>query len=960
MATYLPNVTDAPSALPLYNMDVNYIRNTLQRSNLMYEQGANTVRNAYNSILNAPLSNPENALVRDKYLQQSEDQLKELSQSDLSLPQNQQMAQKVFAPFWEDKDLVADYAKTRQVIAEQQRAESLLKSNDPKVREQFWQTGLDYVNLSAQQLQNTRRGDGSIQKVKVNSFVPYYNVDKYLQEEAKNEGLKIVRESANGPYKIIRENGDDTAPLYREWAMRKLANNPQVSDVFRVQGTVDYYNKLNSFQRLGLPEAVAKDMLAKDYINEQLSFYKSQVDDIEKAKADYKATLDAQITENKKKLQEGTLTEADMAKLTAMQGSYKQFDDSLTKNKEEVGKYSDPENKDYKDIYNSIIDNGEEFYSENRRNAFVNNFARYKALNSSTKYEIDPSYKLSTELQTEYMKLQQQMAMFNAKQESTNNTNNSGTRIGSSSTGKVNELDTPIPVGLNVKGKDEVSAFDRLVSNEKNLLDQYVNSGLSLINSRMSEIDPAYLDYIKQSLTTGKFTPSRELEQEHKRLQDRGIIPPNLSLGTAPSDVYNYLYNYTVKQLKADAGANKLDPSILSALVQREDAATKYYKLRDTRNKVVNIFKTDPVIGEIFNEQGNRISFEGFLAKQGLPESVDAYINTNLGKKTKRVAVDPGFSGAVDIIPLTKEELAKEYETMIGNVKAGYDKLYKKAENKVSNALKSYIDQEGAYIGPSVRLSTDRKEDQEQAQTIAYKVMSEENLAKQVVTKDGRLPVNISQLEEVGADREQLAKIIQATKSNVGNLIDGVVISKIGLRGKPTVKVLYNREEVRKYLGENDFKNIDSETLDAMSDGLEFEVEGSTVNEFNQEFVSQGADYLNMEKGVVKAPAVLSEITGFDYNIKRDQFGNQYIVNFTYVEPDKNGNLITKQAEPMRVPLQTSVSEIQNKINSRIIDMYRGNKINLENRNNSAIFGKNPNTLSGSWEDVAKAYNISI
>ena len=87
MATYLPNITDVIPGPALFTPNFSFLDTMLRRRQGLYEQGFAQVNSAYNFV-NRGVTNPYSVQVRDTFLKQAKDNLKNLSALDLSQQQN--------------------------------------------------------------------------------------------------------------------------------------------------------------------------------------------------------------------------------------------------------------------------------------------------------------------------------------------------------------------------------------------------------------------------------------------------------------------------------------------------------------------------------------------------------------------------------------------------------------------------------------------------------------------------------------------------------------------------------------------------------------------------------------------------------------------------------------------------------------------------------------------------------
>ena len=108
MASYIPNITDVFPEPVLYTPDFNRVERMLQQREGMYRQGAQRVKNLYESVFNSSMLRTEDIQRRDAYLKAIDQGLKKVSALDLSLPQNQEIATKLFEPVTTDQNIVKD------------------------------------------------------------------------------------------------------------------------------------------------------------------------------------------------------------------------------------------------------------------------------------------------------------------------------------------------------------------------------------------------------------------------------------------------------------------------------------------------------------------------------------------------------------------------------------------------------------------------------------------------------------------------------------------------------------------------------------------------------------------------------------------------------------------------------------------------------------------------------------
>lgn len=936
--TPYPSGSDIIAPLPLYSPDFSAINTMMQKRAAMFEQGLSQVKSSDSLIRNAALSVSDNQVVRDQYIKQAEEQLKKLNGVDFSQIQNVEAAQQVYAPFWQDKELLEDYSKTSAINAERSRAESMAQSNDPKVREQFWQTGLQYVNLSAGDLSMAKRGDGSISKVRVNKYVPFFDAMEELKKRAKDQGLQIEIDSQGGPgntYKITRTNGDAAVPLFKEWAANELSTMPQAEEVFRVQGAVDYRGSVQNYMAQGYDEVGAKRAVAERYMNDHKANLEGRSTELSGAITELQKKLDAMDIENKAKYDSKTLKPEEHAARQEVARQLAEYKKAASGLEDTVNKYKDPNSKEYQDEFNSLVNGGEDFFRRYHKNAMINSFARNQAINSKYKIDVDPVTKMNLDMQKEMIKIQQDADQFEMRYGNGGKGSSGSSSSSSSKADKVNPNDQFIYVGRSTMGNDPIAAQQRLKETYTTIGTKYLNSGISIINEAgmMAPdklVSPAYQNYLKEVLLTGKYTPSKELEAEHKRLQDLNIIPKNLKFGHAPSGVYDTLYQRAVELLSAGSNAGVVSPSLFKRLQEHGRIAPQFFKLRDIQTEVERKFLNDPQFKAITKE-GKLLTMGDFMRNNLGYSNKEAYVK-NFVEQSMRAepgAPSGGVStfGAVtkgrkDMAEANWEKLENQYSTVAASVKG-----------KVAQAMQRYLNIEGAVIGQEIELVTDRKEDRDLAQNIAVQAASTANMANQLVDKNGTYPINMPQLEQLGADREKIRELLDLTRGNIDNFIDKVRITKVGISGKPSVKLVYNMDEVKKLLGEKKFSSDDWQgTIRALNNGLELAVDQAQIDGFNQDFDLPGASDVAFDQNqMLKAPEDVKKF-GFDYTILKDPASNQYIVNFQY----KDGAL--PRQRNMYIPLSQPLSAVQSQLEDYMYKIYTGNQQALQKQGMTGNF----------------------
>jgi len=231
MATYLQGVTDyIPNVT--FNPDYNFFQGALATKQGQYDQGWEQINSAYNSILNAPLTRGANQERRDEWLGNMESQLRKISNSDLSLPQNVDAARGVFKPFYEDDHMVYDITWTRHWNQEMQRSEALRTCmDDEKCGDKYWQGGVDLLNIERQEFANTT--DEQSLKTGMSNYVDNFNMMKEAQKLAKEAGFEIIQEAPNGNWLVTQKNGSIAERPLSDFISAAMSTNQRAINFYK-------------------------------------------------------------------------------------------------------------------------------------------------------------------------------------------------------------------------------------------------------------------------------------------------------------------------------------------------------------------------------------------------------------------------------------------------------------------------------------------------------------------------------------------------------------------------------------------------------------------------------------------------------------------------------------------------------------------------------------------------------
>jgi hypothetical protein len=612
MATYLQGVTDTGFNSVTTTPNLPYLMNALQKVTARYEKNYNDLSNQYSKITNSLLLNPENNEFRNKFLENSKDALKTLSTSDLSVQSNIDQAEQIFSPFWEDKDMLADYAVSKAYQQQKEKYLSLKNSDKKEERDQAWDMGLAYVNLTASEMALAKRGDGSIQNVQARPYISNVNINKELFEELKNLGFEngvITKTYAGNGYIKTITNGKGTKQLYTDVLQKIFKNRLDLRDWFKVQGVTNFQSTV--FERMKEDPSLSREevefKVKDEFATRQITAYDKQLENINEqlnGSKDYKGLI-RDIDET----QESIYNRIDTGILSMDSTEAKSFFEKLNKKDELIRVKAS-----YEEKINNLKSNdfkktkGEDYFTTMFMDQFIDDNSSSREAAISEKMTSDSTFISSMTLNeriNEYNRTQQEKENKEQQKQngvgSTININDDGTitvtpNSGKDKTIKSKErtaselLNVPdVNPGYSSNAKDlETSSFYNFKENQNNYSKLAIDAGSTYLNLSKEALIGSdipyikeYIDYLTNYAHGGKpvstFKKS-ELEKAHKALLDKKIITAKNFLENAPIQL-NQLVEYVDGQ-----GINNTN---LESVIARSnyDLFSKYYLEADKIDK---------------------------------------------------------------------------------------------------------------------------------------------------------------------------------------------------------------------------------------------------------------------------------------------------------------------------------------------------------------------------------------
>jgi hypothetical protein len=927
MATYLPGVTDTGLDPVQFNPNFPYMMNALQKATSTYDTNYNKIAQGYSNILNAPLSVSDNVVVRDQYSKEAKEKLQALASADLSIQSNVDEADKVFSPFWEDNDILTDYNKTAQISAQNKIHETLLTSSKEEDRKKAWSQGNAYVNLSRQELAQAKRGDGSIQKVNVRGYVPYINVvdemNKELNAMGFKDGITLVSNGGNG-YIMKMTNGEKTTVIYQDVVARLMQNHPEWQDIFKVQGTNQFYGSvLNRREQFGEDETTAR-------INVLESFRESSLRNAEKGLSNAQANVNLLEKEFKsleaKLNEEGNVAGASdrlvleyankKTELESAQSAYAYYQ----KNKEEFS------SDDYYKANDLSTFNGESYFAKMIQDRFIEDYSKIRASAVSQDVVFDATYNAAKA--QENARFIAQLGLVDENNDGVfdyklgtgpNDLQSKASAAGGKTKTTQEQLDTPTVGGIYGKQDPTTygqSYYNNLMSTGAEKGQEFTAAGINFVQSiPVFTKDylglPAYLDSLSSLVQTGKLpagVTEESLRQTYNQLKNNKVLPAEITdYYKFPSMQLKYMTDNAITKAKEN---NIILTAEQSNNYQKyENAGKDFNAFTQVNSKIKKeIIDKDPLL-KTYTEKGELgvldkiIEDKHFMLnsmKNNKKSIVLSAIDKNRNFYNKTITLDNIYKNLAagnyeyeynkKLVIDNTEYFVKDADKIISFY--ALDKGFKKAKEEVLETVKNinfklnkeiskYVSgNEETVMSKGLILKTDLKDQEDKAQLLAREVLA--NKLK---------PLNYDRIVELAGDSKEVKVLIDYLQENF-KMLESMSSTETALAGKggnAVTKITLNTEALKKSLPEDLWNNNQKGITAITQAGLEYETPKPTFNKFfRDEYMTEVIENEKLKNGISASPFVKDNLH-YDYTVTLGA-NDTYVLSFGTKIIDLNTN----------------------------------------------------------------------
>jgi hypothetical protein len=303
MGTYLQGVESIIPSLQPYDNGLNVVSNLLQLKQSQYDTNYAQLGKMYGQYYYGDLTREDNIKKRDNTVKQIDFDLKRIAGLDLSQEKNVQQAGQIFKSFYEDTNLMKDMAWTKNFNKELGEAQGLLKSEDQKARDSYWEDGIKELQYRKEEFKNADAN--TAMGISSPVYTPYVNIQKKIMDLAKDADLSFEKTSMSqdGMWIIKNKNGEILKEPLSKLFEAQLGSDPGVQAVYKTQS---YVNRKDAAYRDadkygGVQQAEMK------YLETAYTGMRDRVADRQKNVQSVSGTYDARIADIQKQIkQKGT------------------------------------------------------------------------------------------------------------------------------------------------------------------------------------------------------------------------------------------------------------------------------------------------------------------------------------------------------------------------------------------------------------------------------------------------------------------------------------------------------------------------------------------------------------------------------------------------------------------------------------------------------------------------------
>jgi hypothetical protein len=238
MATYIPGIESYTPEYTAFEPDFKFAQAVLSTRQDRYDTNYKQLNDLYGSVIYADMSREDTKAQRDQFADKLVPSINKIADMDLSIGRNVDAAKGVFNPFIENKLIQQDIYRTAKYKGELGRAQSLLDAPNLKASQQYWQTGIDYMNYQMDDFINASPEEAMNKPMP--KYVPNANLYDMALDYLKESGIEAEDFYFTKDKKFIikQTNGSLIYDASYDRVKRALATNGKVQQAYAADSYV--------------------------------------------------------------------------------------------------------------------------------------------------------------------------------------------------------------------------------------------------------------------------------------------------------------------------------------------------------------------------------------------------------------------------------------------------------------------------------------------------------------------------------------------------------------------------------------------------------------------------------------------------------------------------------------------------------------------------------------------------
>lgn len=601
MPSYLVSARESFVPVELYRAPVDALGDTMRIKQQQYDQAFNQIAQSKSSMEGLEVLGDDVKMLKQRYLSDAANKLKNLASVDLSIPQNVSEAAKVFEPFYSDPVLMANAGRTAFNSQQIAQLDAMQNAKDEAIRDGYHPALKEYLLNDRKRIADAGLDPTAYNNFQYRKAVPFINQQKFLQEAAKEEGLKVVHTDGSGPQLIEVENGKQSLKNYAAWAASKL-NDTRFNEQYMILGTVqqerNYANMRSNPMFASYSDDDLKVMHADKVVAELGSSYKKREETLTTRNLAIEAELGSLVVPTGPPANQ---MEANaLAKFQALKAEYDANRDQLTDVVNDRTAFDDGRKEETK---NMLLTNPSAYYASLARNADIMNFASGRASMETIKISKNDAYWLNIEAQQDWKALEQKDEEMRMRAAGTWSSDSSSGSSGSGGSGTGGSKEAA--VGAVTMGSTSVGVLpvENAVDIYKNFRGQqeeiHTNAIWDPSNGLMSVVTNLGIPGEEVvAAATGWMKKSKDLSYNMTPVEKAASAKVEAALETAtgidiqgPGGFRNALYAYTNKHLEGvgkDREYNPNDYKLTLAMANAHKTAQTIKAFDDEEKRIID------------------------------------------------------------------------------------------------------------------------------------------------------------------------------------------------------------------------------------------------------------------------------------------------------------------------------------------------------------------------------------